>query len=119
MSFWTQHQKVLQQRWELHRRQIEREVAENRRDLVRRGMRQSSEWNRFEQYSDSYLERNRYEGVEPPWGTVEYAGATGSPMDPTRTRASFGSGVASTSGPLLAMDDPRDGLPQNRAVTLP
>jgi hypothetical protein len=57
MSFWKQHQKVLQQRWELHRRQIEREVAENRRDLVRRGMRQSSEWNRYEQYSDWYLER--------------------------------------------------------------
>src|SRR5262245_53792414 len=57
MSFWKQHQKVLQQRWELHRRQIEREVAENRRDLVRRGMRQSDEWNRYEPYSDWFLER--------------------------------------------------------------
>jgi hypothetical protein len=57
MSFWKQHQKVLQQRWELHRRLIEREVADHRRDLVRRGLRQSSEWNRYEPYSDWYLER--------------------------------------------------------------
>jgi hypothetical protein len=57
MSFWKQNQKLLLQRWDLHRRRIEREVAERRRDLVRRNMRQSSEWNSYEPYTDWYLER--------------------------------------------------------------
>jgi hypothetical protein len=57
MTFWKQNQKLLLQRWDLHRRRIEREVAERRRDLVRRNMRQSSEWNSYEPYTDWYLER--------------------------------------------------------------
>jgi predicted RecB family endonuclease len=57
MSFWKQNEKLLLQRWETHRRQIEREVAERRRDLVRRNMRQSSEWSNYEPYTDWYLER--------------------------------------------------------------
>src|SRR5947209_18331002 len=57
MSFWKQQQKLLLQRWEIHRRQIEREVAERRRDLVRRNLRQSSEWSSYEPYTDWYLER--------------------------------------------------------------
>jgi hypothetical protein len=57
MSFWKQHQKLLMQQWDLRRRRIEREVAERRRDLVRRNLRQSSEWSLYEPYTDWYLER--------------------------------------------------------------
>jgi len=57
MSFWKQHQKLLMQQWDLRRRRIEREVAERRRDLVRRNLRQSSEWGIYEPYTDWYLER--------------------------------------------------------------
>jgi hypothetical protein len=57
MTFWKHNQKLLLQRWDLHRRQIEREVAERRRDLVRRNMRQSAEWNSYEPFTDWYLER--------------------------------------------------------------
>src|SRR5260370_37470525 len=57
MSFWKQHQKLLMQQWDLRRRRIEREVAERRRDLVRRNLRQSSEWGIYEPYTDWYLDR--------------------------------------------------------------
>jgi hypothetical protein len=57
MSFWEQHQRFVMQQWELRRRRIEREVAERRRDLVRRNLRQSSEWSTYEPYTDWYLER--------------------------------------------------------------
>src|SRR5436309_10616387 len=57
MSFWQQHQRHVMRQWELRRQQIEREVAERRRDLVRRNMRQSSEWSNYEPYTDWYLER--------------------------------------------------------------
>jgi hypothetical protein len=57
MSFWQQQQQSVLQQWELRRRRIEREVAERRRDLVRRNLRQSSEWSSYEPYTDWYLER--------------------------------------------------------------
>jgi hypothetical protein len=73
MSFWNQNQKSLLQRWELYRRQIEREVAERRRDLVRRNMRQSDEWNSYEPYTDWYLERE----VEAFVAAVDEISSTG------------------------------------------
>ncbi len=76
MSFWKQNQKLLMQRWDLHRRRIEREVAERRRDLVRRNMRQSSEWTTYEPYTDWYLERE----VEAFVAAVEEVSGTG-PFD--------------------------------------
>src|SRR5207249_1152465 len=57
MSFWQQHQKSVMQQWEFRRRRIEREVAERGRDLVRRNLRQSSEWSSYEPYTGWYLER--------------------------------------------------------------
>lgn len=57
MSFWKQHEKLVRQQWELNRRRLEREVAERRRDLVRRNLRQSSEWHTYEPFTDWYLER--------------------------------------------------------------
>ena len=73
MTFWKQNQKLLLQRWDLHRRRIEREVAERRRDLVRRNMRQSSEWNSYEPYTDWYLERE----VEAFVASVDEVSSTG------------------------------------------
>src|SRR6266487_1764077 len=72
MAFWQQNEKLLIQRWELNRRRIEREVAERRRDLVRRNMRQSSEWNNYEPYTDWYLEREVESFVE---AVAEVSGA--------------------------------------------
>ena len=63
MSFWKQHQKLLMQQWDLRRRRIEREVAERRRDLMRRNLRQSSEWGIYEPYTDWYLEHEVAEFV--------------------------------------------------------
>lgn len=76
MSFWKLNQKLLLQRWEMHRRRIEREVAERRRDLVRRNMRQSSEWNSYEPYTDWYLERE----VEAFVAAVDEVSSSG-PLD--------------------------------------
>ena len=63
MSFWKQHQQLLMQQWDLRRRRIEREVAERRRDLMRRNLRQSSEWGIYEPYTDWYLEHEVAEFV--------------------------------------------------------
>ena len=73
MSFWQQHQKSVIQQWELRRRRIEREVAERRRDLVRRNLRQSSEWSSYEPYTDWYLERE----VEAFVGAVDDVSTAG------------------------------------------
>src|SRR5947209_18391274 len=73
MSFWKQHEKLLMQQWELRRRRIEREVAERRRDLVRRNLRQSSEWSSYEPYTDWYLERE----VEAFVGAVDAVSGDG------------------------------------------
>src|SRR5947209_13968736 len=73
MSFWKQQQKLLLQRWEIHRRRIEREVAERRRDLVRRNLRQSSEWSTYEPYTEWCLERE----VEGFVGAVDEVSGAG------------------------------------------
>src|SRR6476660_1119135 len=73
MSFWQQHQKYVMQQWELRRRRIEREVAERRRDLVRRNLRQSSEWSTYEPYTEWYLERE----VEAFLGAVDEVSGAG------------------------------------------
>jgi hypothetical protein len=73
MSFWQQHQKAVMQQWELRRRPIEREVAERRRDLVRRNLRQSSEWSTYEPYAGWYLERE----VEAFVGAVDEVSTAG------------------------------------------
>src|SRR5438874_12691872 len=73
MSFWQQHQKFVMQQWELRRRRIEREVAERRRDLVRRNLRQSSEWSSYEPYTEWYLERE----VEAFVGAVDEVSGAG------------------------------------------
>src|SRR5436309_14946414 len=73
MSFWQQHQRHVMRQWELRRQQIEREVAERRRDLVRRNMRQSSEWSTYEPYTDWYLDRE----VEAFVGAVNEVSSAG------------------------------------------
>lgn len=73
MSFWQQQQRFVMQQWELRRRRIEREVAERRRDLVRRNLRQSSEWSSYEPYTEWYLERE----VEAFLGAVDEVSGAG------------------------------------------
>src|SRR5436309_9896649 len=73
MSFWQQHQRHVMRQWELRRRRIEREVAERRRDLVRRNLRQSSEWSSYEPYTAWYLERE----VEAFVGAVDAVSSDG------------------------------------------